>query len=232
MSDVVIKAPPKFIQSERIQRLAQRSRELAISGKRRLGSKDMPLGDHACWIDIGPFPDLDQLPSRVDGYEASGESWGRDYAFLLDHFPVDIYENERIVGEIHWEMHMVRQYLWPESVRDLEKWAWDLGAGGYSTGHTCPDLAIGLSEGFGGILARIQRSREKYLQLDNPPKAAYLHGLELICEAVIAFIERHAAQARELASQETDAWQKQTYLRVADCCAHIARGAQIGRAHV
>lgn len=75
------------------------------------------VGDHACWIDIGPFPWLDQLPSKVNGYQASGESWGRDYAFLVDHFPVEIYENERIVGEIHWEMHMMRPYTWPESVQ-------------------------------------------------------------------------------------------------------------------
>ena len=163
-SGVVIKAPPKFVQSSRIQKLAQRSRELAIAGKRLLGTPEEPLGDHACWIHIGPFPQLDQLPSRVDGYEASGESWGRDYAFLVDHFPAEIYENERIVGEFHWEMHMVRQYVWPDSVKEVGKWAAELGASGYSSGHTCPDLAIGLSQGWGGILERIKASREKYIQ--------------------------------------------------------------------
>jgi pyruvate-formate lyase len=224
-NNVMLKVPPKFIQSPRIQKLAQRSRELAISGKRRLGSAEMPLGDHACWIDIGPFPYLDQMPSKVNGYEATGESWGRDYAFLVDHFPIDIYENERIVGEIHWEMHMVRQYIWPESVRKVEKWAWDLGAGGFSSGHTCPDFSIGLSEGFGGILERIKQNREKYIQLDNQEKASYLYGLQMICESVIRFIERHAEKALELAQKETDAWQKATYQRVAECCAHIARNA-------
>lgn len=222
ISGVVMKAPPKFIQSPRIQKLAQRSRELAISGKRRLGTVEMPLGDHACWIHIGPFPKLDQMPSRVNGYEATGESWGRDYAFLVDNFPVEIHKNERIVGEIHWEMHMVRQYLWPESVREVGRWAAELGASGYSSGHTCPDLAIGLFQGWGGILERIKHSREKYTKLENPSKAAYLHGLQMICESVIRFIQRHAEKALELAQAETDPWQKQTYLRTADCCAHIA----------
>ena len=109
MNGVTMQAPPKFIQSPRIQKLAQRSRELAISGKRNLYGGDvndaesmvygwfgkvpppvverMVLGDHACWIDIGPFPKLDQMPSKVNGYEATGESWGRDYAFLRGHFP-------------------------------------------------------------------------------------------------------------------------------------------------
>lgn len=225
MSDVVMRVPPRFIQSERIQKLAQRSRELAISGKRRLGSEEMPLGDHACWINIGPFPFLEQLPSRVNGYEASGESWGRDYAFLVDHFPVDIYENERIVGEIHWEMHMVRQYIWPANVREIEKEAREMGAAGISTGHTCPDLAIGLSQGWGGILERIKLSREKYIKLENDSKASYLYGLQMICESVIGFIKRHAEQAYHLAESETDPWQKANYLRIADCCEHIALNA-------
>ncbi len=220
---VVMQAPLQFRQSVRIRRLAQRSRELAISGKRRLGTEEAPLGDHACWIHIGPFPELDQMPSRVNGYEATGESWGRDYAFLVDHFPVEIHRDERIVGEIHWEMHMVRQYEWPERVKEVGRWAAELGASGYSSLHTCPDLAIGLSQGWGGILKRIKESRQKYLDLDHPEKASYLLGMQLICESVIHFIERHAEQALELVAAETDAWQKQTYLRIARCCAHIAR---------
>ncbi len=218
---VVMQEPPRFVQSPRIQRLAQRSRELAISGKRRLGTPEMPLGDHACWIHIGPFPYLDQLPSRANGYEATGESWGRDYAFLLDHFPIEIHPDERIVGEIHWEMHMVRQYVWPESVQQVVRESAKLGASGHSSGHTCPDLAIGLAQGFGGILERIKASRAKYTRLDDQQKACYLHGLEMICEATIRFIRRHADRALELAQTETDAWQKQTYLRIAECCAHI-----------
>lgn len=222
----------KFPQSPRIQALAARSRELAISGKRKLtgfvesaDGEEFSFGDHACWIDIGPFPKLDQMPSKVNGYEATGESWGRDYAFLMDNSPIDIYEHERIVGEIHWEMHMVRQYEWPESVLEVTKEANELGAMGLSQQHTCPDLSIGLTQGFGGILERIKKSREKYLRLDNKAKASYLKGLEMICESSIRFIERHAEKALELARDEEDPEQKATYERIAECCAHIARNA-------
>ena len=221
-SGVVMRAAPKFAQSPRIQRLAQRSRELAISGKRRLGTEDAPLGDHACWIHIGPFPKLDEMPSRVNGYEATGESWGRDYAFLMDNSPIEIHRDERIVGEIHWEMHMVRQYEWPESVREVERWAAELGASGHSSLHTCPDFAIGLSQGWGGILERIKANRAKYLELDNQEKASYLYGLQMICESVIRFIHRHADKARALAETETDPLQKATYQRIAAGCDHIA----------
>ena len=44
----------------------------------------------------------------------------------------------------------------------------------------------------------------------------------MMCESIIRFIQRHAEKALELAEKETDPWQKNTYLRVADCCAHIA----------
>lgn len=222
---VVMRVPPRFTQSPRIRELARRSRELAISGKRRLGSPEYSLGDHACWIHIGPFPHLDQLPSRANGYEPTGESWGRDYAFLVDHFPIEIHPGERIVGEIHWEMHMVRQYVWPPEVQEVGRRAAALGASGVSSGHTCSDLAIGLSQGWAGILQRIRRSRETYLRLANAAKASYLHGLEMICEATIRFVRRHADKARDLAREEADPWQRQTYERIAECCTHIAEHA-------
>ena len=108
-------------------------------------------------------------------------------------------------------------------MREVGRWAAELGASGFSSGHTCPDLAIGLSQGWGGILERIKASREKYIQLDNPSKASYLHGLQMICESVIRFIQRHAEKARELAADRRPIpGRKQTYLRIADCCAHIA----------
>ena len=236
---------PKFEVSPRILSLLNRSRALALSGKRNLyggSEKDlaslvygpsgtsvpcdreeqMVLGDHACWIDVGPFPQLNQLPSRANGYEASGESWGMDYAFLLDHTPVEIFPQERIVGQIHWEMHMVRQYEWPEEVKRIGQLAREAGAGGISSGHTCPDLSIGLSQGWQVILDRVRKSRASYEALGNRKKASYLIGLQAICEAVIRFIQRHAEEALRLADLETDPEQKQTYLRIADCCAHIA----------
>ena len=218
-----------LVQSDRIVALAERNRELAVSGKRRLGSGamfpgdvDRSFGDHACWIDIGPFPHLEEMPSRVNGYEATGESWGRDFEFLVDHFPASIHPHERIVGEIHWEMHMVRQYVWPESVSAVARAAGELGASGSTSQHTCPDLAIGLAQGWGGILERIKQSRARYTALDNPARASYLHGLQMICEATIRFIQRHADQARAQAEREPDAQRADELRRIADCCAHIA----------
>lgn len=218
----------RFARSERMKALARRSRELAVSGKRRLGAgsfgggEDISFGDHACWIDIGPFPAADRIPSRVNGYEATGESWGRDYAFLVDNTPVSIHPHERIVGEIYWEMHMVRQYTWPESVLEISGKAEELGAAGNSSLHTCPDLSTGLALGWGGILEKIKESRAKYVELDNGPRASYLQGLEMICRSTIRFISRYAERAGEMAEKETDRGRRRDLERIAECCSHIA----------
>ena len=225
MEKVKLDFIPKFEQSERIVHLENRNRELALAGKRRLGSKEMPLGDHACWIDIGEFPHLQELPSRKNGYVMSAESWGNDYAFMLDHTPANIFPYERIVGEIYWEMHMLRRYNWAdtgEEVSRLTKTANELGASGTSTAHTCPDLMIGLKQGYDGILKRVRESMAMYERLDNPRKVGYLKGLEAVCLSCIRYIKRYAALAEKLASETDDISEKARFNQIADCCNHIA----------
>ncbi len=162
------------------------------------------------------------MPSEVNGYEATGESWGRDYAFLVDHFPVEIHPDERIVGEIHWEMHMVRQYVWPEHVRDMEKEPAEMGAGGISSGtpartwpSACPRAGAGSWSGSN----RAGRNTSGSITSPRPPICM---GLQMICESVIRFIQRHAEKASSWRERKPIPGRKQTYLRIADCCAHIA----------
>ncbi len=240
---------PKFEQSQRIQFLEKRNRDLAVSGKRKLfggwtgnldvqvygwnGSSYTPkddneafsIGDHACWIDIGPFPALDELPSRKDGYKMNAESWAKDYAFMLDNTPPAIHPHERIAGEIYWEMHKLRRYNWhdtDEEIFELGKKARELGCGGLGMAHTCPDLSIGLKQGFKGILKRVQKAKEKYEYLNHPKKVQYLQGLEYICKSNIRFIKRYAFLAGELASKASDLNEAERFKRIEDCCMNIS----------
>jgi formate C-acetyltransferase len=232
MEKVKLEFIPRFEQSEQIARLARRNRELAISGKRKLGgwgggktNDDMTYGDHACWIHIGEFPHMDDLPSRKYGYEMTPENWAADYAFILDHTPANINPCERIVGEIYWEMHMVRRYDWGDTGIELSTAvaaAAELGASGSSSAHTCPDLMIGLTQGFGGILKRIREFLALYEHLDNNEKAGYLRGLETICLSCIRYIENYAALAERLGTQAGEPDEKERFLKIARCCRHIA----------
>ena len=239
----------KFEQSERIINLEKRNQTLAISGKRKLyggyegdketfvfgwsgaeytpspGEEVIINGDHACWIDIGEFPELEHLPSKKNGYEMSCLSWGTDYAFMLDNTPANIHSYERIVGEIYWEMHMLRRYDWHDTgteVFEQGKVARELGCGGLSSGHTCPDLAIGLSQGYGRILEQVRQSIELYERLENPRKVNFLRGLEAICLSCMRYIQRYAELAEKQMAETEDLDEKARYRMIADCCNHIA----------
>ena len=249
MSKLVMDGISSFPQSDRLKKLIERSRELAISGKRSLytanntqlvyhwsdtgkaiapqsgegGFKGMALGDHGCRVSTGKdFPYLSEMPSRTEGYKMNAESWGKDFAFLMDHSPAEIYPNEAIVGEFHWEMNEVRHYDFGEKVKSLGKIAREHGAGGNSHGHTCSDLSIGLTQGWGGILERINKSLEKYTRLEHPGKMDFLLGAKHCCEAIIRYIDKHADRALGLAEAESDPAQKALYLKIASSCRNIA----------
>lgn len=250
--EVKMQTKSKFRIRPRLEKLVKRSQKLAISGKRTLYTADelqmiyhwtdkcngivpqtgywsyppeqnMALGDHACRVSIGTeFPRLKEVPSIVEGYVANAESWGKDFAFLLDNSPAEIHPYEAIVGEFHWEMNEIRQYEFGEEVRELGRVARELGAGGTSHGHTCSDLSIGLTQGWGGILARIEKSLELYTRLDNKNKVIWLKGARYTCQAIIRFIRKHSERAAELADKETDPEQKALYEKIAKSCLNIS----------
>ena len=250
MSDIKLKAEAKFEISDRIEALRNRSRELAISGKRNLYTANetqlvyhwsdagnaiaprsgeykfegMSLGDHGCRVDCGKdFPYIDNMPSKLEGYIENAESWGKDFKFLLDNSPAEIYENETIVGEFHWEMNEVRKYDFGEHVKALGKTARELGAGGNSHGHTCPDYNIGLNQGRGGILERINKNLKKYTKLENEKKVIFLKGAKYTCEAIIAYIKKYSDKAYELYEVEKNTEQKKRYLKISEACRNISQ---------
>jgi len=119
-------------------------------------------------------------------------------------------------------MNEVRQYYFGDKVHEIGRKAQKLGAGGTSHGHTCPDFSIGLTQGWGGILERIDKSLAKYERLEHAGKVTYLKGLKLVCESIIRYIQKHADKALELAANETNREQKALYTMIAKDCAHIA----------
>ena len=243
---------PKFIPSSRLQEVIEYNKKLAISGKRNLYTADstqlvyhwtdkangcLPqsgewsapkeqsysLGDHACRVDVGiDFPKYEEVPSHVNGYEPTPENWAADYAFLLDNSPAEIHPFESIVGEFHWEMNEIRKYNFGDAVHELGREVRQLGAGGTSHGHTCLDLGIGIEQGWGGILKRINDSLELYTRLKHPVKIGYLTGLKMVCESIIRYIKKYSETAKELANNATTNEQRKRYEFVANDCAAIA----------
>lgn len=223
MSAVQLPFVPKFPQSERIKTLEARNQELATSGKRQMGT----YGDHRCWINIGPFPHMDKVPSQIEGYRMDCEQWGADYACMLDYTEPHIYPCETIVGEVYWEIGCIRPCTWeqpPNAAQIKEKLdaVRELGAQPDSYGHTCPDVEILLKEGYDQILARIRKYKKLYTDLCNPKRASNLQGMENVCLACIRYIERYAALAEKLEQEATDPEEKARFHKIAVCCRNIA----------
>jgi pyruvate formate-lyase/glycerol dehydratase family glycyl radical enzyme len=78
-----------------------------------------------------------------------------------------------------------------------------------------------LTRGFNGIK---KEAEERLAALDvydpkqNFAKLPYYKAVIIICDAMIAFAERHAQMAREMASAETDPQRKRELLEIAEIC--------------
>lgn len=181
------------------------------------------IGDHSSRVDVGgPFPYLDQMPSKVDGYEPTVTNWAADYAFFLRHSEAEVHPHEQIVGEFHWQLDEARSYKYPRSHADLGLKARELGAGGFSLAHTCPDLSIGLKLGWGGLLKKVRTSLALHRKNGNEKSATYLAASEQIVLSVIDYVQRHSEKAKKLAGQTDDPVLKESYELVSKNCSAIS----------
>ncbi|RKX85889.1 MAG: hypothetical protein DRP58_05180, partial [Spirochaetes bacterium] len=246
MKTTVIKQISTLEADKRIKKLISRSHELATEHKRDLyvdnpeflvyhwsgeaaafspntgelsadTEKRINLGDHNARVDIGgEFPFINEMPSKKNGLKYTPGNWAEDYAFFLDHSPPEVLPNEKIVGEFHWMLEEARFFQYPESQRDLGRKARELGAGGISFTHTAPDLSIGLSLGWSGLLKKIRNRKNSFIEYGNKKSAEYLAASETVALSIMRYIEKHAEKADILAVNETDPELRANYEFVAE----------------
>ncbi|MEI6351903.1 MAG: pyruvate formate lyase family protein [Verrucomicrobiota bacterium] len=241
-----IETPPvQLVRSERMQNLVDRRDRLGREGRRSnfvdnaeflvyhwsgVGEGFAPptgeqavtgrinVGDNNCRVFLGtPFPHTDEMPSRIDGHVDEILNWARDYAFFLDHNPCEIHPEEEVVGEFHWQLDEARCFRYPDEVREAGFQSWELGAGGISYAHTCPDLSIGLELGWGGLLKKIRHWNARHEANGNEPAARNLSAQELVVESIQRWVKRHAETAEALASNAPESLARH-YHRVAQTC--------------
>ncbi len=242
-----------FKMTERIEALANRSHSLSKDNKRdvyvdnaeflvyhwsgqaetfspatgeQANDNRINIGDHNCRVDNGmPYPHVDTMPSKVDGLELTAENWAKDYAYFLINSPAEIYENELIVGEFHWQLDEARLFKYPSYIHNLGFEARKLGAGGISFTHTCPDLGIGLKLGWDGLLEKVRENRAKFEKYGNTESVRYLNAAETVGLAIIEYIESYSTKAKALAATETNPEQKARYEKIAEATGNIAHKA-------
>jgi formate C-acetyltransferase len=248
------KVERKFFPDKRIQSLIDRRLQLVIQQKRHVYcdnaeflvyhwsgesaafspatgehacvDKRIEIGDHNARVDNGiPFPYSSQMPSKKNGLEYDPLNWATDYAFFIDHSPAEIYPEELIVGEFHWQLDEARTFQYPDEQRNAGFQARELGAGGISFTHTCPDLSIGLKLGWNGLLDKVSENIKKFEAEGDAIKVTYLNGSKLIAASIIRYILRYSEKAIELGSKEINKDALKRYLLIAETCNALATRA-------
>lgn len=196
------------------------------TGEHACADHRINIGDHNARVDIGiGFPKADSMPSKTGKFEYSPLNWAEDYAYFIDNSPAEVYENELIVGEFHWQLDEARYFQYPEEQRKAGFEARLLGAGGISFTHTTPDLSIGLKLGWNGLLDKVRQNIAKFEKEGQTEQVNYLKGSELIALSIQRFIKRHAGEARNKASRCDDSKQIDLYLVIAGVCDNLAERA-------
>jgi formate C-acetyltransferase len=196
------------------------------TGEHACSDKRIEIGDHNARVDNGkPFPNAHEMPSKVNGLELDPLNWATDYAFFMDHSPTEVYPNESIVGEFHWQLDEARTFRYPEEQHNAGFLARELGAGGISFTHTTPDLSIGLELGWTGLLEKTRKYIQKYEAEGKTDQVNYLKGSEKIALSIINYIQRHAEKAAELAEKERNTDQQNLYITIAETCQALATRA-------
>lgn len=132
------------------------------------------------------------------GPEACGENFRR----LLDAHPTYIDANCSLAGAVMANFPSYRNHGWnPDfdySFLHAEQEQYQLAHGIGGAQHFCPDLNIGLSLGWGGILEQIRR----YRPLNGVEAEPFYRGVEAVVNGIQSWIRRHAQEARRMAAQE------------------------------
>ena len=92
-----------------------------------------------------------------------------------------------------------------------------------SPGHAVLDDKI-YRRGFLDAKARIAAAAERIAASDDPRKAAKLEELramDIVCDAIIRFGERHAALARKRAAETADPIRRKELEEIAETCSHV-----------
>lgn len=177
----------------------------------RFGSID--IDDHG-YID---FPDFRFTPECCeDGLVHGCALIGRNFRRFLNEMPKYINKNSALAG--CWIGNLQRYIPFGVAKEDrpseldeiIEKYR--IRQSGFAgMNHLCPDLEIGLTLGWKGLLEKVRHYREK----NDPVDPDFYDGEEELLLGILEWVKAHADYAEELAEKESDPFRRQNYLEIA-----------------
>lgn len=162
-------------------------------------------------------------PNHPSGGFFGPRACGANFRALLDLHPTYLHPANSLAGVYMVNFLSYRQVGWHPDLpythlhAEQRKYALDHGIGG--TQHFCPDLAIGLRLGWGGLLAKVRHYRQI-----NTAVPEFYDGLEDVVRGTQDWLGRHVAAARALAAQQTEPVLRDNLEQIADSCAHLVDG--------
>ena len=137
---------------------------------------------------------------------------GRGFRAWLDVHPVYIHPASAVAGA--WISPAPRVGEWKDSPDELKP-LWEKynirQPGVKGMNHFGPDMKIGLSLGFGGILERIRY----YRKFNAPEDTSFYDGEEDVVLGMQEFVRRHANEARRRAEESADLTAQINYAEIA-----------------
>ena len=177
----------------------------------RFGSID--IDDHG-YID---FPDFRFTPECCeDGLVHGCALIGRNFRRFLNEMPKYINKSSALAG--CWIGNLQRYIPFGVAKEDrpseldeiIEKYR--IRQSGFAgMNHLCPDLEIGLTLGWKGLLEKVRHYREK----NDPVDPDFYDGEEELLLGILEWVKAHADYAEELAKKESDPFRRQNYLEIA-----------------
>lgn len=146
---------------------------------------------------------------------------GRSFRSLLERHPVYIDPVASLAGAMMVNFMSYRKPHWNPDVSFAhlheDQRQYQIGSGIGATQHFCPDLAIGLKLGWGGLLKKITYYREV-----NVPRAEeFYSGLADVVLGMQDWIGRHAEAARSMADAETHPELRRNLAEIAEMNARL-----------
>ena len=166
-------------------------------------------------------------PNHENGSIYGYKAWQENYCRLLSQHPIYCDPLDAFIGKGFVFMERLRppMHKWnPDYPYDDLKAIfakYDIISGVDNCHHFTPDLQIGLDIGWGGILAMLKDQREKH---DDSHKLFYDSEIAVV-EAIIAFLQRGAAELSKLAEKENNLQLKENLQDMAAINARIATEA-------
>lgn len=165
------------------------------------------------------------IPNHADGHFYGMDGWCDNFTSLMSVHPTYVDANDAFAGR--WMYFMSRMtgkwtpdYPYTHLQENIDKYNIICGIG--DDAHFAPDYQLGLTLGWGGLLAKIEYYEKKYAQ--DPEKLHFYACHRRTIESIQTWIRRHIERIEQIITEEQDSAKKQNLREMLEANQNIING--------